>query len=379
MGLNELQWVEGVVTSAQRPEEVFESLRRARVPLGERLSSLDGDFRRLSGMCNPEHFASAPAIKERAEAVRARLLDWYQEALARVDAEDLDLAGGGPYRSPARPAPSQTAPTLRTAQGLYRLSQPLARGDLASLYLGECEAGSWLGDAVVLKIANDAGDNDLLGREVAALGRLWASEGPQRKHIPRLLDRALSPDGKAGNILSVVEGRDLLYVRARYPGGVPGEHAVWMLRRLLSVVGYAHSLGVLHGNIEPAHVLVRAHDHNISLVDWCYAVVDPSKTGQRFACLNPDYSAPELAKKQAPHPSADLFSVGKCALFLLGGDLETGALPAQVEDKLQRFVRWLIRPSALQRAQDAWEAFEELGRIRKALYGAHRFQEFPLD
>jgi len=68
--------------------------------------------------------------------------------------------------------------------------------------------------------------------------------------------------------------------------------------------------------------------------------------------------------------------IGRCLLFLLGGDLASGAMPATVDDRLQRVVRSMTRPSPLQRAQDAWDMYGELERVRKAIYGEHRFQEF---
>ena len=81
-------------------------------------------------------------------------------------------------------------------------------------------------------------------------------------------------------------------------------------------------------------------------------------------------------EKKAPLPAAVVYSIGRCLLFFLGGDLRSGEMPAQVDDRLQRFVRYLTRPSPLQRAQDAWDMYAELERVRAAIHGPHRFQEF---
>ena len=69
-------------------------------------------------------------------------------------------------------------------------------------------------------------------------------------------------------------------------------------------------------------------------------------------------------------------SVGRCLLYLAGGDMASGDMPEIVPDRLQRFIKYLTRVSAMQRAQDAWEMFRELERVRAAVYGAHRFVEF---
>lgn len=378
MWLNELTWLREALHGAQGPASLFASLRQEGLSFTARQEALDREHRKFSAMCNPERFVDAPAARAWAEDARRRLEDLYHEALALIDAEEGQSVPAGPYRSPQAPTLRREVASIQTSQGLYELVRPLATGDLCSLYVGRCESGTFFGDEVIIKLVRDPADNDLLDREAAALRRLSSGDAAQQKHLPKLLDRFQSAQHQAGHILSRVEGYDLLSVRERYPDGVPPEHVVWMLRRMLSVLGYAHSQGVLHGNLEPSHVLIRPRDHNVTLVDWCYSVIDPSKTGQQFVCLNPEYSAPELSQKPLPKPAADLFSVGKCALFLLGGDLETGTLPGRVDERLQRFVRYLLRPSALQRAQDAWEAFEELGRIRKAIYGAHTFQEFVM-
>jgi serine/threonine protein kinase len=105
-------------------------------------------------------------------------------------------------------------------------------------------------------------------------------------------------------------------------------------------------------------------------------VTEPARTRQGFRVYNPDYSAPEVREKKPPLPAADLYSIGRCLLFLLGGDLTSGEMPTLVDDRLQRFVRYLTRPSPLQRAQDAWDMFVELERVRAGIYGPHRFQEF---
>jgi serine/threonine protein kinase len=179
-------------------------------------------------------------------------------------------------------------------------------------------------------------------------------------------------------VLTWLEGKDLHSVRERYPEGLPSEPATWIFRRTLSALGYAHSLGVVHGNVTPAHILVSPEDHNIFLVDWCFAAVRPAETGDRFVYLDEVYSPPEVEERRPPLPSSDLFSLARSIVYLLGGDPESETLPEGIEEPFERLLRYFLRKSAIQRPQDAWQMYQELDILRRELFGEHRFRELEL-
>jgi hypothetical protein len=151
---------------------------------------------------------------------------------------------------------------------------------------------------------------------------------------------------------------------------------IWLMRRCLSVLGRAHAMGVLHGNLDPAHVMVRPKDHNVWLVDWSYSIVNPAQTGQGFRCLNEVYGPPEVAARKPPMPSSDLYSLGKAMIFAAGGDPAEKTLPDGMDERLQRFLRFMVLDSQRGRAQDAWELYRSLDRLRAEIWGAHEFIEF---
>jgi serine/threonine protein kinase len=364
-----------VVAEASSPDEVFAALRLSGRD-GWR-SALRDDLERLRAVADPSKF-SEPGARQAAEIVRKRLEELYAEALGEggAPAPPPDDAPG--YRQAAPIDDERQRFSVHTANGGYEVTGVLARGDIATIYEGRATIGAQQGRRVVLKIAESPQDNDLMLDEVASLEHLWAAGGSQRKHLPRLFDHFRTPDGRVGAVLERLDGFDLLEVRQRLPGGVPPEHTLWILRRVLSILGYAHRVGVLHANIEPSHIIVRPRDHNVFLVDWCYSLITPARTGRGFKCEIPGFSAPEVGQRKPPIPASDLYSVGKCAAFLLGAEAGSAELPDGVDGRLARLVRHLVRPSPLQRAQDAWEMFEELGKIRRAMFGRHTFQEFTL-
>ncbi|MDC0716360.1 hypothetical protein [Nannocystis bainbridge] len=394
MRIDELRGLRDLLARGGGPELVFMSLRDGSLRGPARARALADELRRWSTVAAPERYGGNPDAQDLARQLQRQLHQLHAEALQRLSSgpsgpaatvqsgpatlqQDRSPAAlpahasadPGPYRAAAPPPPGLR---VEVAGVIREFADHLGDGDLAAIW----RAAGDDGDPCVAKVALAAADNDLLFNEAEVLQRLHAGDPRQRDLLPRLHDRFFTADGRAGNLLGLVEGLDGAALRARLPEGVPPEHIVWIARRTLSVLGHAHERGVLHGNIEPAHIIVRPRDHRVVLVDWCYAIVEPARTGQGFRAVHDEYSAPEVAQRGPPTPAADLLSVGRTLAFLLGGDPLSLDLPAHVPDPLQRFVRYLARPSRQQRAQDAWDMYAELERIREAVYGPHVFREF---
>ncbi len=282
-----------------------------------------------------------------------------------------------PLPLPQAPRPRAGAPrfTVKGESGQYQVDGHIARGDLSTVFGGRRAAD---GLPVVVKVADDRADNDLIQAEVSALRMLRGEDSPQLKHLPVVLDQFETPDGRLGTVFERIDGLDLTTIRERLPGGVPPRHMIWLMRRCLSVLGRAHSLGMLHGNLDPAHVMVRPRDHNVWLVDWTCAIVNPAQTGQGFRCLNEVYGPPEVAARKPPMPSSDLYSLGMTMIFAAGGDPAEKTLPEVMDERLQRFLRFMVVGSQRGRAQDAWELYAQLDRLRAEIWGRHEFIEFEV-
>jgi len=260
---------------------------------------------------------------------------------------------------------------IKTQKREYIIRSTLATGDLATIYSGAV-VGVTEGQ-VVVKIISDPADNDLALNEIKVLKMFSAEPSQQSKHIPVLLDNFKTTDNQYALILRYFDGYDLYSVREKYPFGLDPRHVAWILARSLSAIGYAHSQGVVHGNLEPAHILIRPRDHNVMLIDWSYAAVNPGVSGDSFKVLNEPYSAPEVALKKSPVPSSDLYSLGKTMIYLLGGDPKTNFIPLNVPDKFKRFILAMVIPSVLQRPRDAWEIYGYLNEVRNNVWGPLRF------
>jgi len=316
--------------------------------------------------------------------------DWQPIALTAV-------RDAGGRRAAATTNARRVEFAITTEQATYQVTTTLAPGDIATVYGGHVRtiaatAGATaleLGRPVALKIADQTSDNDLLQHEARVLGLLTAAKadpafadgrGPTIHFAPPR-DQFRTGDGRLGTVFDHLDGYDLTQVRDRCrkrgEPGLPPRHLIWVLRRALAALGWAHKQGILHGNLEPAHVLIRPLDHMVWLVDWCWAVVNPAQTGQGFKALNETYSPPEVRTRGRPTPASDLYALGKVMIHAAGGDPETKTLP-DMDPRLARFLKYLAVESQGGRPQDAWELYLQVDRIRAQIWGAHEFVPLEL-
>jgi hypothetical protein len=261
---------------------------------------------------------------------------------------------------------------IKTDRATYRATEVVANGDISTVY--------GAGD-VVLKIADAPSDNDLMQHETRVLGLLLAQQDKATIHFVPPREQFRTADGRLGTVFERLDGLDLTALRDRFrergERGLPPRHLIWVLRRALAALGWAHKNGILHGNLDPSHIIVRGRDHMLWLVDWCWAVVNPAQTGQGFKALNETYSPPEVKDRGRPTPASDIYALGKCAIHLVGGDPATKTLPDNMDAKLARFIKYMCVESQGGRPQDAWELYLQVDRIREQIWGAHEF--IPLD
>lgn len=325
-------------------------------------------YRRLVKTAHPDHHMELED-KEFAEEVFILLNNFYQNALKKIEnetygkkiQEDEDIQF-----------------SIVTQKRKYTITSTIAQGDLCTIYGGYCSGSEDTGK-IVVKVAEDPADNDLIQNEIRILNKFQEESTRYSRHLPTLLDQFKSTDNQLGTIMRYIDGYDLYSIRDKYPKGIPQRHIIWIFRRTLSVLGYAHSRGVLHGNIEPDHIIVSPKDHNVFLIDWCYSLYKPGRTGQGFRCFNEDYSPPEVAQRKPPIPASDLYSLGKCMIYLLGGNIQTLYMPKSVDKRIQNFIKFFCRKSAIQRAQDAWEMYGKLDELREEVFGPHIFEEFVME
>lgn len=335
---------------ASRAQEVFGTAQLASV------QALKQRYRALATLAHPDHHPEDTAAAHEAFKL---LQHWYEIAQAQVAVT--------------------TGPAVRIQvtghRHTYRGAELPLAGDLCDLYPADAD-----GAPVLLKVARTSRNHDLLQTEAATLQRLARElhDQPLRAHFPTLVEQFLlrTEDGRQRHVNVLRRETDtvtLAAVQAAFPGGLPLADSAWMFNRILAALGVVHGLGLVHGALTLAHVLVRPDDHNGLLLDWCYSV--PS--GQPIKAISPRYAAdypPEVPARQPATPATDLYMAARSLLRLLGGDRDPDDLPASVPRSVRALLRACLIPSAQRRVNDAWELLDDFQNIVQQLYGPRTFR-----
>lgn len=246
---------------------------------------------------------------------------------------------------------------------LYKFYELVFEGEVADIYKGASE-----NEIVYLKVVADCADNDLLDTEFKVLSDLRHQSLPYVEHKITINDRNAI-------LMREVKGITMDELLKQYPKGVPAEHVMWMLERLLSVVGFLHSNFVVHGNLKPENIVINKEVHNVSLVGFSFCIPKANEKDAKYKIVNDYYTAPEVNKTARVLPASDIYSIGKIAIKLLGGDAINGRMPISVDPEIRAFIRKMINVNASERPKDAWELWSELVELRTKVFGTQRFKK----
>jgi hypothetical protein len=216
--------------------------------------------------------------------------------------------------------------------GRYRLGRPLGRGGMAQVRLG-LDVNT--GHAVAVKYLS----GELVSDEDAR--RLFASEVKasavlNHPGVVRVLDSGESEDLVTGVptpylVMEFVPGQSLAALTCRSQP-VATVKALVLTRHLLEALAYCHDVGLIHGDIKPANVMVMPTGR-IKLMDFglaCRANGSPAETADVPRFLTIRYASPEQVQQAPPDARSDLYSVG-CVLYeLLTGEPPFSGDPGEV-------------------------------------------------
>ncbi|GGS82330.1 MULTISPECIES: serine/threonine-protein kinase [Streptomyces] len=143
-------------------------------------------------------------------------------------------------------------------------------------------------------------------REARALARL---AHPNVVTIHHIVEPAGGEDGHPWIVMELVKGGSL-HDRLE-SGPLPVADAVRIGLDVLSALRAAHAEGVLHRDVKPANVLLRA-DGSAVLTDFGIAALHGSTALTSTGVLigSPEYIAPERARGEEGLPASDLWSLG---------------------------------------------------------------------
>ncbi len=194
--------------------------------------------------------------------------------------------------------------------GKYQILKTLGIGGMGTTYL------AWdLAKLLVLKEMNA----DMV--EIPKARELFEREAKilQTLHhpgIPQYYDFFVAT-GRKYLAMELIHGQDLdLYIIEH--GTVTLAQAIdWMIQ-LCGILGYIHQQQppLIHRDVKPANILVRAIDKQIFLLDFGAVKEIGTLGGTKIGA--PDYMAPEQNSGQ-PCTQSDLYAIGLTLIFLLTG------------------------------------------------------------
>ncbi|HEY9880972.1 MAG TPA: serine/threonine-protein kinase [Leptolyngbyaceae cyanobacterium] len=235
--------------------------------------------------------------------------------------------------------------------GRYRLVRELGRGGFGHTYLAEDT--NRFNELCVLKefapqVEGEAAlekAQQLFEREA---GILYQLDHPQ---IPRFRE-LFREQGRLFLVQDYVEGptyANLLETRRQYNGHFSEAEVTQLLRQLLPVLQYIHSIGIVHRDISPDNLIQRNADSQPVLIDfggvkqlvvnvrYQLGVNQPYATtsGQVTRLGKVGYAPEEQLASGIANPSSDLYSLGVTALVLL-----TGNEPEMLYDQRTQTWHW---------------------------------------
>ena len=208
----------------------------------------------------------------------------------------------------------------------YRQVRRIASSGMGTVYEGVDER---LGRRVAIKLLKEEYAEDPLfverfGREARAAASL------DHPNIAQIFDSG-QHGGRHFIVMEFLDGEDLGHM-LRQDCRLPADVAVSVTAQVCSALAAAHTAGVVHRDIKPGNVLVRA-DGRVKVTDFGIAQVQgqASLTGAGLVLGTARYLSPEQACGQAVTPASDLYSAGVLLFQMLTGNVPfTGDSPVAV-------------------------------------------------
>jgi len=276
---------------------------------------------------------------ERLTAVRTRHADDPRlvaavEALLAADAlapsampTELDLGGEATTIVPPRRI------------GAYALIERLGGGGMGEVWLGRRDDGLFEHEVAIklMRPSRLAGEAlAFFDTERRALARM------RHRHIARLFDGGVTPEGLPWMIMELVEGCTLdQWLLTRHPSQA---EIVRVMTAVAEAVQYAHQQLVVHADLKPSNILVDDKGEP-SLVDFgisSLAVPEKAADDGRVRPRTPAYASPERLAGQPPAPADDIYALGLLLRGLLTGhwpeETVTGVLSGDLAATVARAV-----------------------------------------
>ncbi len=189
----------------------------------------------------------------------------------------------------------------------------VADGGFSKVYRGyQTQFGRWVAVKVILALTDPEGAARRLERELLAMGRL-----SQHPNVVTVYHAGTLPNGAPYLLMDYLANGSLAQrLQHRGPAGAD-QVAHWGVD-IAAALATAHQLGVVHGDLKPANVLLGSEEQALLSDFGISALMDRTATGQHY--LTPTFSAPEQRWQGQMLPASDVWSLGATMFVALTGE-----------------------------------------------------------
>lgn len=248
----------------------------------------------------------------------------------------------------------------------YDVEFLIASGGMGAVYKGMQKD---LDREVAIKIlppeaGNDAESMAQFRSEARAMAKL------NHNNIVSIYDFG-AVQGQCYFVMEYVEGKSVHEMII--DGVVTPEMASNLMAQVCDALSYAHSKGIIHGDIKPSNIVVNG-DGTVKLLDFGLARLmeqDQSDTDVEWVPMGtPEYAAPELYERGAvADPRTDIYALGVVFYEMLMRTVPQGtfALPGttmRLDGRVDDIIVRCLRPEPENRFQSASEIRQVLDDIR---------------
>jgi beta-lactam-binding protein with PASTA domain/predicted Ser/Thr protein kinase len=199
--------------------------------------------------------------------------------------------------------------------GRYRIIRRLGGGGMGVVYQAE---DMLLGRDVAVKVLRaHLAEDDAFRRRFAREGRSAAALS--HPNIVQVYDVGETPEGVPYLVMEYVEGRTLERI-VRERGALGEREAVDVAIQVASALAEAHRRGVVHRDIKPLNILVRA-DGTVKVADFGIARAASGATLVNTGTIvgSAHYVSPEQARGGYVDEKTDVYSLGVVLFEMLTG------------------------------------------------------------
>ena len=144
-------------------------------------------------------------------------------------------------------------------------------------------------------------------------------------------------------------------------GRLSEQEAVRIFRQIITGLAYCHRFKICHRDLKPENILLDRH-HNVKIVDFGLAALQPADRWLRTSCGSPHYAPPEIALgKQYQGDRADIWSCGIILYCMLTGTLPFG--PGGEKETLKEILEEVIRGEVIFAEGMSFEAQDLIWKI----------------